>query len=89
MIDLGTLGGTFGLPNALNNHRQVVGFSNLAGDQISDPFLWDDGRLIDLFTNTIGGKPITANAIDDAGEIVGGAAFSTDHLSMRTSGARA
>jgi probable HAF family extracellular repeat protein len=75
MIDLGTLGGTFGLPNALNNRGQVVGFSNLPGDQVSDPFLWDNGKLTDLFTNTIGGNPITANAINDAGEVVGSACF--------------
>ena len=43
MIDLGSLGGTFGLPNALNNRGQVVGQSNLPGDQPGnfDPFLWD------------------------------------------------
>jgi probable HAF family extracellular repeat protein len=76
MIDLGTLGGTSGGPNALNNRGQVIGASNLAGDQISDPFLWNDGKLIDLFTNTIGGNPVTANAINDVGEIVGGGAFS-------------
>jgi probable HAF family extracellular repeat protein len=75
MIDIGTLGGTFGLPTGLNNLGQVIGQSNLAGDQNSHPFLWEDGRLIDLFTNTIGGNPITANALDDAGEIVGAGAF--------------
>jgi probable HAF family extracellular repeat protein len=75
MSDLGTLGGTFGLPSAFNNRGQVIGFSNLAGDQASDPFLWDQGKLIDLFTETIGGSPITANAINDSEEIVGGGAF--------------
>jgi probable HAF family extracellular repeat protein len=75
MLDLGTLGGTFGLPIALNNRGQVIGVSNLPGDQISDPFLWDAGKLIDLFTSTIGGNPITANALNDAGEIIGGGAF--------------
>lgn len=76
MIDLGTLGGTLGGPNALNNRGRVIGTSNLAGDQISHPFLWDDGKLIDLNTSTIGGNPISANAINDAGEIVGAACFS-------------
>jgi probable HAF family extracellular repeat protein len=77
MIDLGTLGGTFGSPNALNNQGQVVGQSNLPGDQPgnSDPFLWDGEKLVDLFTTSIGGNPLTANAINDAGEIVGFAAF--------------
>jgi probable HAF family extracellular repeat protein len=75
MLDLGSLGGTSGAPTALNNRGQVIGVSNLAGDQISHPFLWDDGKLIDLNTQTIGGNPITANAINDAGDIVGGGAF--------------
>ena len=75
MIDIGSLGGNFGVPSALNNRGQVVGQSNLAGDQTSDPFLWDGERLIDLFTDTIGGQPLTVNAINDAGQVVGAAAF--------------
>jgi probable HAF family extracellular repeat protein len=75
MLDLGSLGGTLGQPNALNNHGQVVGFSNLAGDLSADPFLWEEGRLIDLNTTTIGGNPISALEITDAGEIIGAAAF--------------
>ena len=75
MLDLGTLGGTNGNPTALNNRGQVIGFSNLSGDQSSDPFLWDQSKLIDLNTSTVGGNPLTADAINDAGEIVGAAAF--------------
>jgi probable HAF family extracellular repeat protein len=75
MIDLGGFGGTSGGPNGLNNRGQVIGSSNLAGDQESHPFLWDAGTLTDLFTDTMGGSPLTADAINDAGEIVGVAAF--------------
>jgi probable HAF family extracellular repeat protein len=75
MIDLGSLGGTSGAPAAINNQGQIIGQSNLAGDQTSHLFLWDDGKLIDLFTSTIGGNPISANAINDTGEIVGAACF--------------
>jgi probable HAF family extracellular repeat protein len=75
MLDLGSLGGTSASPTALNNRGQVIGVSSLAGDQIFDPFLWDEGKLIDLNTHTIGGNPITANALNDAGEIVGGGSF--------------
>jgi probable HAF family extracellular repeat protein len=75
MTDLGTLGG-FGTlfstvsVNGLNNRGQVIGSSPLVGDQIPHPFLWDDGNLIDL-TAQSGGLIGTANAINDAGEIVG------------------
>jgi probable HAF family extracellular repeat protein len=91
MVDLGTLGGTFAgsvLANflgGLNNRGQVIGLSTLAGDQgcagslngcVADPFLWSEGKMIDLFVTTTGGNPITADAINDKGEIVGAAAFS-------------
>jgi probable HAF family extracellular repeat protein len=75
MVDLGDLGGTASSAGGINDHTQIIGNSNLAGDQVSDPFLWEEGRLMDLNTNTLGGNPITANAINNAGEIVGGASF--------------
>jgi probable HAF family extracellular repeat protein len=90
MIDLGTLGGAWGGAGALNNRGQVIGNSSLAADPGAcrspsvppvfinpncHPFAWDAGTLFDLNTDTIGGNPITAQAINDAGEIVGNAAF--------------
>jgi probable HAF family extracellular repeat protein len=72
MVDLGGLGGTFGAPFFMNNRGQVIGVSNLAGDQTFHAFLWDrkDG-LKDL--GTLKGYPLAsqANWINDAGEIVG------------------
>ncbi len=53
MLDLGTLGGTYADVRAMNHRGQIVGFSNLAGDVISHPFLWTDRHLIDL--GTLGG----------------------------------
>jgi probable HAF family extracellular repeat protein len=85
MIDLGSLGGVAGGPSALNNQGQVVGQSSDAADPAAcltpndrvncHPFLWDDGKLIDLNTSTVGGNPLTANAINDSGEVVGTALF--------------
>ena len=75
MIDLGTLGGTSGGPIALNNRGQVLGISNLAGDQSADIFLWENGKLTDLTTQSSGGMLLLASAINDAGQIVGGASF--------------
>jgi probable HAF family extracellular repeat protein len=73
MRDLGTLGGTFGLPNDMNNRGQVVGQSNVAGDVNAHAFLWDKGVLTDLGT-LAGASPPWSQAlwINDAGEIVGG-----------------
>jgi probable HAF family extracellular repeat protein len=73
MTDLGTLGGTFGFPNDLNNRGQVVGQSNLADDVNAHAFLWDKGVLTDLGTLAGASPPSsTASWISDAGEIVGG-----------------
>jgi probable HAF family extracellular repeat protein len=73
MTDLGTLGGTFGFPNAMNNQGQVVGQSNVAGDINAHAFLWDKGTLTDLGTLP-GASPPSSQAlwINDAGDIVGG-----------------
>ena len=70
MTDLGTLGGTCGIPAALNNQGQVVGFSDMSGDSTIHPFLWTQpGPMTDL--GTFGGDNGQANWINDAGEVVG------------------
>lgn len=73
MIDLGSLGGTNGYPLSLNNWGQVVGQSNLAGDQTFHPFLWDQDVLTDI--GTFGGDFGSANWLNDAGEVVGWAQY--------------
>jgi probable HAF family extracellular repeat protein len=69
MLDLGTLGGTFGLVAGLNNKAQVIGRSNLAGDHTRHPFLWERGHMQDL--GTLGGDFGYATWLNDAGEVVG------------------
>jgi probable HAF family extracellular repeat protein len=69
MLDLGTLGGTFGTANWLNNRGQVVGQSDLVGDLTWHPFLWERGELKDL--GTLGGDDGLAMWLNDAGEVVG------------------
>ena len=87
MTDLGTLGGVYGVAQALNNRGQVIGQSSIASDPGAcssfpdnfdfncHPFLWDKGKLTDLNTSTIGGNPEWVAGINDAGEIVGLGAF--------------
>jgi probable HAF family extracellular repeat protein len=70
MLDLGTLGGTFGTAGRPNNRGQVVGWSDLEGDSQAHPYLWDGRKMKDL--GVLGGTFGTANWINDAGEVVGG-----------------
>ncbi len=73
MRDLGTLGGTSGCANFMNNRGSVVGTSNLAGDNESHAFYWRNGRMTDL--GTFGGTAATPNWINEADEVVGRATF--------------
>jgi probable HAF family extracellular repeat protein len=73
MKDLGTLGGSFGAPFWMNSHGQVVGSSNLAGDNANDPFLWNGETMKDL--GTFGGSFGVAYSINDSGEVVGTASI--------------
>jgi probable HAF family extracellular repeat protein len=93
MQDIGSLGGVVGFIGAFNNRGQAIGGSSTAanpgacyvaanqsiefGDPDCHPFLWNQGALIDLNTSTIGGSPVTSDGMNDAGEIVGAAAFPT------------
>lgn len=72
MTDLGTLGGHCAFPYALNNRGQVVGQANLAEDNTSHPFLWQQGKKMkDL--GTLGGTYGFAEWLNDAGTVVGSA----------------
>jgi probable HAF family extracellular repeat protein len=75
MVDIGTLGGTSGTPWFMNNMGQVVGDSNLAGDQAFHAFVWDKkSGLKDL--GTLPGQTVSfATWINDEGEIVGNGDF--------------
>jgi len=69
MIDLGTLGGTFGLVGAVNNAGQVAGISFLAGDVIQHAFFWEGGVLTDV--GTLGGDNSDLDWINNAGQVIG------------------
>lgn len=76
MLDIGSLGGTFGVPNWMNNLGQVVGFSNVAGDQSNHAFLWDKAEGLKDLGTLPGGNFSSANWINGSGEIVGTSGFS-------------
>ena len=70
MIDLGSLGGNFGVADWMNNRGQVVGGSALEGDSMFHPYFWERGRaMMDL--GTLGGDNGEALAINEDGFVVG------------------
>jgi probable HAF family extracellular repeat protein len=77
MVDLGGLGGTFTLAFGLNQRGQIVGSSNLTGDQQSDAFLWEHGNPRDL-GGSLGGSFTGAESINEEGEAVGYAYLAGD-----------
>ena len=78
MIDVGTLGGHGGFAAALNNHGEVVGNSNTAGDTGTHPFFWSNGVITDL--GTFGGNFGDGNDLNDNGEVVGDGYFPGDQV---------
>jgi probable HAF family extracellular repeat protein len=69
MTDLGSLGGTHSEVGWINDRGQVVGFSDMPGDQTQHPFLWNGKTMIDL--GTLGGDNGQASWVNDAGDAVG------------------
>ncbi len=70
MIDLGGFGGTWGEAEWVNNKGQVVGYSDLPGDELYHAFLWDRGVLTDL--RPLPGNTLSyADWINEAGVIAG------------------
>jgi len=69
--DLGNLGGTLNnVAYAINDRGQVVGASDLAGDNTGHAFLWQNGVMTDL--GTLGGDfSSAAFAINDSSQVVG------------------
>jgi probable HAF family extracellular repeat protein len=68
-VDLGTLGGTNGSANGINNKGAVVGYSTFAGDLVMHATLWDHGVIVDL--GALGGSFSMATAINSKDQITG------------------
>ncbi len=70
ITNLGSLGGGFSNPLAINNNGKVVGSSYLADNQTYHAFLWQNGKMTDLGKN-LGGIHSLANSINDRGDVAG------------------
>lgn len=72
VLKLGSLGGTVGRSNAVNDRGWVSGWSNLAGDTNHHAVLWIDGQANDL--GTLGGpsSEVEYIATNDFGMLAGG-----------------
>ncbi len=70
MVDIGTFGGTCGVAIFINDRGQVVGTSNLEGNQAHRAFIWTREKgMKDL--GTLGGINAEAEWISDSGFVVG------------------
>jgi probable HAF family extracellular repeat protein len=68
VLDLGTLGGTYASPTALNASGHATGTSTTSDGAVR-AFIYRNGNMIDL--GTLGGGSSTGSAINDADEVVG------------------
>ena len=71
-VNLGSLGGVLNnVADALNNRGQIVGLSDLSGDNVTHPFLWQGGVMIDIGTLRPSDTFAIAESINSSGEVVG------------------
>jgi probable HAF family extracellular repeat protein len=70
MHDLGTLGGTISIANAISDDGVVVGASATAPDDFQHAFMWTrHAGMVDL--GTLGGIDSVAQGVSDTGVVVG------------------
>lgn len=67
--DLGTLGGSNSVAKSINSSGQVVGESDIAGDNVVHAVIWNDTTATDL--GTLGGSYSGAYGISNSGRVTG------------------
>jgi probable HAF family extracellular repeat protein len=73
LTDLGTLGGTESFAYAINDAGLIVGSSRLKGDSGSHAFLYDKGKMTDLYPlNSQDRKTVGPTGINNRGQIASG-----------------
>ena len=70
ITDLGTLGGVYNHPTAINDRGQVVGSSYLTASEERHAVLWEGGKITDLGTLPSGDFSF-AFGINNRGQVVG------------------
>ena len=79
MVDLGTLGGSYGQATAVNANGQVVGDSFTTGNASTHAFSWTQaGGMVDL--GALGGSRSWAFAVSASGQVVGASYLPGDAL---------
>lgn len=74
ITDLGTLGGSRGFANDINDAGYIVGSSYTSGDEADHATVWHNGSIMDL--GTLGGTSSVANRINNVGQVAGTSSLS-------------
>ena len=69
MTPLGTLGGSWSIAYAINDHNQIAGQAYTRGNRTAHAFRLSDGQMVDL--GSLGGSNSWGLAINNSGTVVG------------------
>ncbi len=76
VIDLGSLGGSYSFPTAINDSGEIAGDAYITGNSAYHAALWTNSSTAAIDLGTLGGTDSQANGINASGQVVG-LAFTT------------